>query len=592
MELKTFSEFKEERINESLLGDIVSTVKNKVTYYFDKAKKFLINAISPVDANGYNKGGVRVVTDGSNMPLKNEIPNNFKVETTEQIVKRNIKTLISSCDSIWENEDLYETINESLNTDLDERVDESTIHGFGEKDTRTGNWQWKEKADGSQIKNRLPEINTDGVRDRLKRMLSISDTRSSRGSKRTYAHPMLFFGAPGVGKTALVNSAIEAYNEANKGSKGIIVIDCANLGLDSLSLVMPDDNHRTMGVLAKAAGLDLSQDEIDNLGQDTVTDRVKEWLPMWKPTGDPEMDKKANAIANGHKSSSGTTIDGGIIFFDELLRVQDPGVFGQLMNLILARQLGEYVLGSKWNIVCVSNRPNDDRAVANALKNAPSAMFNRFAGIYHVEPSPDDWVKWASSKGPDGRSRVDLRLVGLIRHNPRILTNIENNEVGVGELVGATPRSWTILSETLWDWADSEGVSDWVLLPQQELNRDIFAIIGTEFGQLVVDDIPTWAEEAKKKKKDAAPKSSSQDDFLDIIDAIEGATKKKEVEPLVAKLKEALDTMSEKDVNAFLSPKIATWEAPVSAQVNFIIRTVLAKFPDLTGRFAHLLPKS
>ena len=97
--MKRFNEYKEEKIYEGLLGDIYTKVKGAASYFFDKAKKALLLAISPESIDGYNKGGVRVATQGEELPQVREAEPYYGKEETSQVEKRNIKAFIAAMSS-------------------------------------------------------------------------------------------------------------------------------------------------------------------------------------------------------------------------------------------------------------------------------------------------------------------------------------------------------------------------------------------------------------------------------------------------------------------------------------------------------------
>lgn len=574
--MKRFNEYKEEKIYEGLLGDIYTKVKGAVSYFFDKAKKALLLAISPESIDGYNKGGVRVATQGEELPQVREAEPYYGKEETSQVEKRNIKAFIAAMSSASGD------------------INEAAVDGFGEI-SDLGGYQWKTRRNGNNANNPIGDVDTAFVKKFvLSNLIKVSNT------KRKHSAPVLLFGAPGVGKTSIVRQVIDAYNETcSTSKKGIISIDCANLGLDSLSLVMPTKDNSAQRI-AKAAGL--SEEDQIGVAREVVTDMIKHWLPCYMPTGDPEEDAKKDAIANGHISINGISTDGGIIVFDELMRVQDPGVFGQLMNLINDRKLGDWVLGSRWSIVCISNRPNDDKAVANALKNAPSAFFNRFSGCYNVNPDLQDWLAWASGGAIDDKfdfsdsgeikersAHVDPRILNMIRRNPKMFSNIEQNDLSAGEIVGATPRSWTNLSEYLWDAADANGLEDWVLFPLADLKNVIIGIVGRECGQVIIDSILEWRKALKGDESGNDDKEASQ--ILDIVDEMEKAKSVETLKSDAKRLYAAIKEVGEEKTNSIMSAKIGEWGTKTTGQIRAIVQVLIKAYPDLAGRFGNYLEK-
>lgn len=579
--MRRFSQYIENKIYEGLLSDIVYIVKDKFTYFMDKAKKVVLQVVAPENIDGHTHAGVQAATLGEIFPLRRKVDSDVSIgaEPTTRTEKNNIKALIDAA------------------TTLHGDVNEAAVDGFGEING-LGKYSWKTRRDGSVLRNPVQDVDTNFIKKVV--LSNIMKVSSLKGRSL----PVLLFGAPGVGKTSIVNAVIDSYNSqvGSSKKKGIIVIDCANLGLESLSLVMPTKDKNT-DIIADMAGIKLSDEERKALSKESIADMTKEWLPCYKPTGDPDLDAKADAIANGHVSEKGVTTDGGIILLDELLRVQDPGVFGQLMNLILTRKLGERVLGSKWTFICVSNRPNDDKTVANALKNAPSAFFNRFAGVYNVEPALTDWLSWArggnaadsfdfSNLGElkDRKWRVDPRFCDLIQKNPKLISNIEANDIYAGELVGATNRSWQVLSDWLWDMADANNVSDWIKFPVSDLRSIIFGIIGKEYGQAVIDELDEWKHPDKKRNETTPSAMSDQErDILSLITEMESIRDNDDMKAKAKELAVKIKAFGEQQTNAIISPKIAEWGATTTPQRKYISKVISKVYPDLTGRVANFM---
>ena len=173
--MKRFNEYKEEKIYEGLLGDIYTKVKGAVSYFFDKAKKALLLAISPESIDGYNKGGVRVATQGEELPQVREAEPYYGKEETSQVEKRNIKAFIAAMSS--------------ANGD----INEAAVDGFGEI-SDLGGYQWKTRRNGNNANNPIGDVDTAFVKKFvLSNLIKVSNT------SRKHSAPVLLFGAPGVG---------------------------------------------------------------------------------------------------------------------------------------------------------------------------------------------------------------------------------------------------------------------------------------------------------------------------------------------------------------------------------------------------------
>ena len=150
--------------------------------------------------------------------------------------------------------------------------------------------------------------------------------------------PMMIWGPPGVGKSAIIRSLCE--------EKGIGFVD-----------------------------IRLSQREpVDLRGLPVPREDRVDWLLSGEWPRDPDSS--------------------GIILFDELTAA-DRSLQVAAYELILDRRLGDlYELPPGWMVVAAGNR-TEDRAVAGMFS---SALANRFC---HLEMSADleDWFQWANARG-------------------------------------------------------------------------------------------------------------------------------------------------------------------------------------------------
>lgn len=169
--------------------------------------------------------------------------------------------------------------------------------------------------------------------------------------------PPLFWGPPGVGKSAVVREACE--------EEGVSFIDLRLVQLDPVDL----------------RGLPYTQ-------TDTGTQSLMASFapPSWLPR-------------EGR----------GVLFLDELPQAQ-PLVMNAVSELVLDRRIGDYNLPDGWVIVAAGNR-RTDRA---ATQEMPSHLKNRFAHI-EVEPSYADWKGWAQEEAKAGR--LDPRLISFLDQN-------------------------------------------------------------------------------------------------------------------------------------------------------------------------------
>lgn len=228
--------------------------------------------------------------------------------------------------------------------------------------------------------------------------------------------PLMIWGAPGIGKTAIINSVLDARKRKGR----LIPFDAQFLTPEAWF----------MPYLKRSES-----------GEREYVDLPKGKLPLYKPADrdDPEKerkDKEANDAANQG--------EGGIIFFDELSRATED-VQGSCLQLMGNRSLEEYRLGSKWVVIAASNRKTD---VLNprSIKFDP-ALGNRFNQVNFV-PLYKEWKEWAKTSG------VNEYILRFLDHNYEEwwYTKEKDNEI---QSQFASPRSWSMASRGLASMADT-----------------------------------------------------------------------------------------------------------------------------------------
>jgi len=183
----------------------------------------------------------------------------------------------------------------------------------------------------------------------------------TRHIKKAKLARLLIWGAPGIGKTAILNAVVDGFKKAGNDY---------NLIVKTLSNETPDNF-----MLPKYV----------EVGEGAVKaeDVPKTWLPVYHPTGDPAKDAALDAA-----------LGKGMLFIDELSRATQQ-VLNVCLPLINEGQFNGWQMGSGWCIVCASNRPEDEDSGQAPLGNA---MLNRFAHVYY-EPTVHTWRKWADKQG-------------------------------------------------------------------------------------------------------------------------------------------------------------------------------------------------
>ena len=123
---------------------------------------------------------------------------------------------------------------------------------------------------------------------------------------------------------------------------------------------------------------------------------------------------------------------GGILFVDEF-NLASPSMMGIAQQLILDRQIGDYVVPDGWFIVAAGNR-TEDRA---AVSQMPAPVANRFIH-FNVESDVSSWKEYAIKAG------VNEQIISFINFRPQLLFNFNKNATA-----WPSPRSWDFASTLL-----------------------------------------------------------------------------------------------------------------------------------------------
>ena len=198
--------------------------------------------------------------------------------------------------------------------------------------------------------------------------------------------PIFLWGAPGIGKSELVEGIVEAHPGNN------LMIDMR------LALMEPTDLR----------GYPF---------RNPATNQME-----WAPAADLPTMEQAELY------------DLIVLFLDEL-NSAPPSVQAAAYQLILNGKIGQYELPKNVRIVAAGNRETD-RGVTYRM---PAPLANRFRHI-NMDINFDDWQQWAvnNSVHPD--------VVGYLTYSKGDLFDFDAKSSSQSF---ATPRSWTFVSEML-----------------------------------------------------------------------------------------------------------------------------------------------
>lgn len=198
--------------------------------------------------------------------------------------------------------------------------------------------------------------------------------------------PLMIWGAPGIGKTALVNQVLDELKE-----------DGYDLTREYLQMsavyrddfVLPDTMKNSVGGTA-------------------AVDVPKTWMPVYYPVADPVELQKIDDFYNSGKYRPGREnedYNGGVIFLDEYTRMPEQ-TKSIAMGLINEHSYAGMFLASHWGFVLASNRYSDMLQNETEL-TSESAQVTRYQSRTYV-PTKEEWLKWARKINRNtGKQNVD-----------------------------------------------------------------------------------------------------------------------------------------------------------------------------------------
>jgi hypothetical protein len=249
--------------------------------------------------------------------------------------------------------------------------------------------------------------------------------------------PLMIWGAPGIGKTQIVEELVKA-----KGKGKLVDVQTSKMAPDDWAL--PAINKTASGEM-------------------TAIDLPKAWLPVYIPTGDPKKDAQLEEA-----------LGEGVIFLDELSRANEA-VQNTCLKLVNQRIIGDAKIGDKWVIISASNRTIDD---PDTLPQWSSALGNRFKQVNYV-PNFKEWKEWAVGK-------VDDRILDFLEFNEDLFYTLDDETTM--DSAYASPRSWKAASDTLKELeedAEEEGYRLTPTIIEEEIAAHVGADIAVEIGKFI-----------------------------------------------------------------------------------------------------------
>lgn len=270
---------------------------------------------------------------------------------------------------------------------------------------------------------------------------------------------LMIWGAPGIGKTAILQSVLDEFKEFQ--GYQLICKTLSNETPDNFTLPKYIDVELDV-VNDKIAQIKKKIGEKFKSVVTRATDVPKTWMPVYKPCGDPEVD-----------TASDEACGKGLLFIDELSRAT-PQVLNVILPLINEGQFNGYKLGSGWCIIVASNRPQDEEGGQTSIGNALS---NRFAHVY-FEPCVKSWRKWADTQNYMSPLLLQwLEMPETEEFSGGKFYYWDPNSAGDGtsepSALMCTPRAWTNAMRDLAEFANTGSLEGFELLniPENVLAR-------------------------------------------------------------------------------------------------------------------------
>lgn len=274
-------------------------------------------------------------------------------------------------------------------------------------------------------------------------------------NKKVRPTPILILGKAGVGKTESVYAAVK---ELGIGLKEVVLSEYESTDLAGLPKIMERSD---------IGGLQLNNQSdmyvVEHIRPRLLPDPVKEKYAIKKyceTTG-----KRPEDIDIMELPPEARQYVAGILFFDEVPAACRENRIAASKLLDKSRRIGEYILPSRWLVICAGNGPED----AGQYDDLEPMFFNRCQG-FRFEPDVDNWIEWAT------KHDVYPAIIAFIKTNPDLIWDADVTNATYSSAF-PSPRAWTNASIELKDFINCkpEGYS----LTERDIFINIAGIVGT-----------------------------------------------------------------------------------------------------------------
>lgn len=247
----------------------------------------------------------------------------------------------------------------------------------------------------------IRNVDVAALTKKIRRVFNMNQKRVDDKKPRKKNHALFIWGAPGIGKTEILNQVAEE-NDA-------IVIEW------HLSQIEPTD-FRGIPKIENPSG-----------------------------SGDPADERTVVKLPELFPDTN--TKEPGIMFFDEMNRAPQM-VLSAALSLCLTGKIGTYSLPDRWIVVAAGNRAID-LGDASPTTIEP-ALANRFSHV-NYSPSLKDWTTWAHKK-----EAINPDIINFLKFKEQYFHKLDPDDE---PQAWASPRSWELASEEDYaargyDWAN------------------------------------------------------------------------------------------------------------------------------------------
>lgn len=226
---------------------------------------------------------------------------------------------------------------------------------------------------------------------------------------------LLIWGAPGIGKTAIIKSAAKEIKKSKGYTLDMVVVACGGLHNDDFDL--PDTAYNYAD---EKISIGAPQTWLPVFDREGLTPEEIAWKNEFYNSGKFRIRKKPgdkNSIFNRVTSNSdgstpvvnweslpGETFDGGILFFDEIARIADEQTVTIMMNLMGDRVYKAMKVASGWTLIAAANRLSDNNMSdtnKDFYEKWDIPKYSRYTMVNYV-PTKKEWLDWAREVDEEG----------------------------------------------------------------------------------------------------------------------------------------------------------------------------------------------